>query len=436
MSFCFIIIILDMKMEDVNFLKKLIKMGRKNGYLTYDILNEILPPNISDPGELEKVIDFLEENNVRVIDEIKPIKKPEETKEKEVIEEEVLEKEPITAYLQEIGAYGLLTQEREYELTRRIRKGYYAIMFLVLCCKSNRPEILDLKEKIREWQQKDAGPRRRRLEFIFDVLKDLSKKYEDPEIRSLYNRIDRLGKVIKQACDEMIGANLRLVVSIAKRYVRQGLNLSDLIQEGNLGLMKAIFRFDYTKGHRFSTYATWWIRQSITRAILDKAKTIRLPVHFVELKNQVLKAFYELLKESGKEPTHKQVAEKTGLSLEKITAILSSVREPISLESPIGDEDSTLKDFIEDAKALSPFDAVKHAELSKKLQIILATLTPREQEILKLRFGLAGEVEHTLEEIGKRFKVSRERIRQIEKRALQKLKITSETMDLNLDNLL
>lgn len=423
--------------KKANFLKQLIKIGRKNGYLTYDILNEILPPDISDPQEVEKVIDFLEENNVQVIEEIKPVsKKSREPEETEIKVEEVLEKEPVTAYLQEIGAYSLLTQEREYNLTRRIRKGYYAIMFLILHCKSEHPEIVSLKEEIRGWLQKDAGPRRRRLEFIFDVFKDLSEKYEDPELKFLSSRIDRLEKVIKQACDEMIGANLRLVVSIAKRYVRQGLNLSDLIQEGNLGLMKAIFRFDYKKGHRFSTYATWWIRQSITRAILDKAKTIRLPVHFVELKNQVLKAFYELLKESGKEPSHKQVAEKTGLSLEKITAILSSVREPISLESPIGDEDSTLKDFIEDARTLSPFDAVKHVELSRKLQYILATLTPREQEILRLRFGLAGEVEHTLEEIGKRFKVSRERIRQIEKRALQKLKITSETMDLNLEILL
>ena len=424
--------------QGANFLKQLVKMGRKNGYLTYDIVNEILPPDISDPNEVEKVIDFLEENNVHVVEKTtaksEKFEEPEEIKEIKV--KEVLEKEPVTAYLQEIGAYSLLTQEREYYLTRRIRKGYYAIMFLILRCKSKCPEIVSLKEEIRKWQQKDAGPRRRRLDYIFDASKDLSEKYDDPELKLLFSRIDRLGEVIKEPCDEMIGANLRLVVSIAKRYVRQGLNLSDLIQEGNLGLMKAIFRFDYTKGHRFSTYATWWIRQSITRAILDKAKTIRLPVHFVELKNQVLKAFYELLKESGKEPTHKQVAEKTGLSLEKITSILSSVREPISLESPIGDEDSTLKDFIKDAKAPSPFDAVKHVELSRKLQFILTTLTPREQEILKLRFGLAGEVEHTLEEIGKRFKVSRERIRQIEKRALQKLKITSETQDLNLENLL
>ncbi len=424
--------------QGTNFLKQLVKMGRKNGYLTYDIVNEILPPDISDPNEVEKVIDFLEENNVHVVEKTtaksEKFEEPEEIKEIKV--KEVLEKEPVTAYLQEIGAYSLLTQEREYYLTRRIRKGYYAIMFLILRCKSKCPEIVSLKEEIRKWQQKDAGPRRRRLDYIFDASKDLSEKYDDPELKLLFSRIDRLGEVIKEPCDEMIGANLRLVVSIAKRYVRQGLNLSDLIQEGNLGLMKAIFRFDYTKGHRFSTYATWWIRQSITRAILDKAKTIRLPVHFVELKNQVLKAFYELLKESGKEPTHKQVAEKTGLSLEKITSILSSVREPISLESPIGDEDSTLKDFIKDAKAPSPFDAVKHVELSRKLQFILTTLTPREQEILKLRFGLAGEVEHTLEEIGKRFKVSRERIRQIEKRALQKLKITSETQDLNLENLL
>ncbi len=445
------------------YLDQLIKQGQKNGYLTYDMLNDLLPADEVDPDEVEKIIDLLEENDIRIVEEIKEkelelelevgqIKeklgaehitdKATELKgeQKEapitVKREEGVEREPVTAYLQEIGIYELLTQEREQELTRRIRRGYNAVMIHILSSELPYPEMGRLKQRIKEWKEKDIAPKRRRLDTVVRVVKKLAYRYQDPQLYKLVNRIDRLENMIKSARDEMIGANLRLVVSIAKRYVGQGLSLSDLIQEGNLGLMKAIFRFDYTKGHRFSTYATWWIRQSITRAILDKAKTIRLPVHFVELKNQVLKAFYELLKERGKEPTPKEVAEKTGLPLEKITGILCSVKEPISLESPIGDEDSTLKDFIEDSKAVSPFDAVTHAELSRKLQVILATLTPREQEILRLRFGLGGESEHTLEEIGKRFKVSRERIRQIEKRALQKLKMASESLNLDLENFL
>lgn len=427
------------------YVNQLIKMGQKNGYLTYDMLNELLPAEAVDPEEVEKIIDLLEENDIRIIENLEEKVKKEAKTESEGEAEEIVhiptreesgEREPVTAYLQEIGIYNLLTQEREQELTRRIRKGYNAVMFLVLNSRLGFPEIAKLQIKIKEWKQKDVAPKRRRLDTVVKVIRRLSGKYDDPSLHHLTKRIERLEKIVKLARDEMIGANLRLVVSIAKRYVGQGLSLSDLIQEGNLGLMKAIFRFDYTKGHRFSTYATWWIRQSITRAILDKAKTIRLPVHFVELKNQVLKAFYELLKEQGKEPSPKEVAEKTGLPLEKISSILSSVREPVSLESPIGDEDSTLKDFIEDVKAISPFDAVTHAELSHKLQIILSTLTPREQEILRLRFGLGGESEHTLEEIGRKFKVSRERIRQIEKRALQKLKMASENLNLDLENFL
>jgi RNA polymerase primary sigma factor len=425
------------------YLEQLIKKGQKNGYLTYDMLNDLLPAEEIDPDEVEKIIDLLEENDIKVVDELKEKEKGAEAVTKEAAEplsekkeEEGGEREPVTAYLQEIGVYDLLTQEREQELTRRIRRGYNAVMLHILRANLNYPELERLKLHIKEWKEKDVAPKRRRLDTVVKVVKKLRHRYHDPELDKLVKRIERLEAMIKNARDEMIGANLRLVVSIAKRYVGQGLSLSDLIQEGNLGLMKAIFRFDYTKGHRFSTYATWWIRQSITRAILDKAKTIRLPVHFVELKNQVLKAFYELLKEHGKEPSPKEVAEKTGLPLEKITGILCSVKEPISLESPIGDEDSTLKDFIEDAKAVSPFDAVTHAELSRKLQVILATLTPREQEILRLRFGLGGESEHTLEEIGKRFKVSRERIRQIEKRALQKLRMASENLNLDLENFL
>jgi RNA polymerase primary sigma factor len=423
-----------------DYLEKLVKRGKNDGYLTYDAVNDMLPADGFEAEKVEKIVDFLEENNIRLIDGVEQLRKERKEKEhgKKPKDKKAagIERESVTTYLQEIGSYGLLSQEREQQLTRRIRRGYYAVMFLISYSKINYPEVQKLKAKINEWAHNDGAPKRRRLDVVVRTIKHLSKKYNDPALQRLAQRVEGVESTVRKAHDETIGANLRLVVSIAKKYVGQGLSLADLIQEGNLGLMKAIFRFDYTKGHRFSTYATWWIRQSITRAILDKSKTIRLPVHFVELKNQVLKAFYELLKQGGEEPSPKALAEKTGLPLEKITSILSSVKEPLSLESNVGDDDSTLKDFIEDIKAVSPFEAVTHTELSTKLQIILTTLTPREQEVLRLRFGLGKDIEHTLEEIGRRFKVSRERIRQIEKRALQKLKMASEDLSLDLCNFL
>ena len=268
---------------------------------------------------------------------------------------------------------------------------------------------------------------------IRDRLVEFSKKIglSVGEFKKLVSRIQKGERESRVAKKEMVEANLRLVISIAKKYTNRGLQFLDLIQEGNIGLMKAVDKFEYRRGYKFSTYATWWIRQAITRSIADQARTIRIPVHMIETINKIVRTQRQIMSEFGREPTPEELAKKLAMPLEKVRKVLKIAKEPVSLETPVGDEeDSSLGDFIEDKNALQPLDTAIQSNLSESTTKILASLTPREERVLRMRFGIGMNTDHTLEEVGLQFSVTRERIRQIEAKALRKLKHPSRSKQL------
>ncbi len=348
--------------------KELMDLGKSKGNLTNDEIIEALGEIEFKPEELEKLYDSFEQNGIEIIEDV-----------------ENLDFEEIT------------------EIAEEEKKASGA---------SDNSESMSIDDPVKVY-----------LKEIGRV--PLLTPEEEVELAIKISEGDL------QAKKRLSEANLRLVVSIAKRYLGRGMQFLDLIQEGNLGLIKAVEKFDYTKGFKFSTYATWWIRQAITRAIADQARTIRIPVHMVETINKVKKVSTQILHEKGHEPSSEEIAEKLDISVEKVREIVRVAQEPVSLETPIGEEeDSHLGDFIPDSDTPAPADEASHALLKEQLEEVLSTLTPREAKVLRLRFGLEDGKSRTLEEVGTEFKVTRERIRQIEAKALRKLRHPSRSKKL------
>ena len=391
-------------------LKDLLALAKKKkNMLEYQEISDFFADMQLEAEQFDKILDFLEANNIDVLritdddsdDEILLDVDDEDEIEVEKIDLSVPDgvsiEDPVRMYLKEIGKVPLLSAEEEIELAKNMEAGAVA------------------KEKIAILKSREENATEEELAEIKEEIKNLQKDLDAGD----------------EAKKRLAEANLRLVVSIAKRYVGRGMLFLDLIQEGNLGLIKAVEKFDYRKGYKFSTYATWWIRQAITRAIADQARTIRIPVHMVETINKLIRVSRQLLQELGREPLPEEIAKEMDMPVERVREILKISQEPVSLETPIGEEeDSHLGDFIQDDNVPVPAEAAAQTLLKEQLDEVLDTLTEREQKVLRLRFGMNDGRARTLEEVGREFDVTRERIRQIEAKALRKLRHPSRSRKL------
>jgi len=324
----------------------------------------------------------------------------------------------ILAEMQEVSTESNIPLEELMSISREMQEGEEGKKKILARLHKSQEEAVRMEKKLKSAQRK--------LEKI-----EQDSGFEAIELSNEIKAIEEGERKAKDAKSELVEANLRLVVSIAKKYTNRGLQFLDLIQEGNIGLMKAVDKFEYQRGYKFSTYATWWIRQAITRAIADQARTIRIPVHMIETINKLIRTSRQLVQEIGREPSPEEIAERMNLPLDKVRKVLKIAKEPISLETPIGEEeDSHLGDFIEDKGVVSPLEAVIKANLSEQTARVLSSLTPREEKVLRMRFGIGEKSDHTLEEVGQNFEVTRERIRQIEAKALRKLRHPSRSKKL------
>jgi RNA polymerase primary sigma factor len=383
------------KEAQIDEVRDLVTKGKERGFLTNEEVIEALAPVDVSAEQMDNILQHLQDENIEVVEMVDELDAEEFAREARSARDEELAlkaptNDPVRMYLKEIGKVPLLTAEQEVILAKAIDEGEAATA-----------EI--------------------------DKATDNGRKLSPTRMREL-QRTERHGQLAKK---KLIEANLRLVVSIAKRYVGRGMLFLDLIQEGNLGLIRAVEKFDYNKGFKFSTYATWWIRQAITRAIADQARTIRIPVHMVETINKLIRIQRQLLQDLGREPTPEEIGREMEFSPEKVREILKVSQEPVSLETPIGEEeDSHLGDFIEDSDAVVPVDAASFILLQEQLDSVLHTLSEREKKVIQLRFGLTDGHPRTLEEVGREFGVTRERIRQIESKTLSKLRHPSRSQKL------
>ena len=459
-------------------IRELIKLAKEQGYLTFDDINDSLPNDIVDQQDYEAIMDRLRSMAFDIIDASDVDSYTDRTRinTEEEDEEEKLEAkmdildDPVRMYLKQMGQVSLLTREEEVAISKRIedaeqnvqrcvhRFGFIANAYLDVAYRLLDNEerfdrvILDKKIDSRERYMKglaqlcaqiqqthqDASSAFRKLYRMQKKVaqdpsnKELKEHLAELELR-MWMTADEMGEAYQElrkwlrearrAKDEMVEANLRLVISIAKKYTNRGLSFLDLIQEGNMGLMKAVEKFEYRRGYKFSTYATWWIRQAITRSIADQARTIRIPVHMIETINKLMRVQKQLVQEYGREPTPEEIAEEIHLPVERVRSVLKMAQQPISLQAPVGDSDDTsFGDFIEDKAAENPMEEASFSFLKEKIKDVLDTLTDREREVIEQRFGLRDGSPRTLEEVGRQFSVTRERIRQIEAKALRKLR--------------
>jgi RNA polymerase primary sigma factor len=460
-------------MKELEIVEDIIELGKKRGFVTYDEINTAFPPEFALQDEIEDLMDTLNDLGIK-------IRESQETDlaEEDVVtepEEEEKSTDLVQTYFHAMGDIQVLTRSEETELAKSIEEGKSIIQGTVTVLplyKRNRERlnsqqhddfdlseeekadeaikktlsnIEDLIESVHFSERKIArhGTLRNFKKFIHEKKKkngDLKKlqnielevqdTYEKvesvsgmgiDEFKAMHEKITRADKLISAAKNELIIHNLRLVVNIAKNYVGRGLSLLDLIQEGNIGVMKAIDRFDYTRGFKFSTYATWWIRQAITRALIDQTKTIRVPVHMVEFYNKVNTTSKELTQQLGREPGIEEIANKLKVPAKKVAEVLRAVQDPIALQTILKDEETTLENLISD-NGPSPYSDVEKNGITDHILNILHTLTPKEEEVIKMRFGIGVDRDHTLEEVGKHLCLTRERVRQIEAKAIRKLK--------------
>lgn len=459
-------------MRERDIFEEIIDVGKRRGVLTYDEINDALPSEFFSPDELEDLIDLLQDMGVKVVDYEEPQPPEEEVEEEEVAEYEKTE-DLVQAYFHSMGDISILTKGEETELAKRLEEGREIIKGVVtslplykkieasldgdedLTPEEERADEALLKaiarleelmlyieaadRKISRYgslkelrkvinEKKDKGVNTKKLEIFAKEVQHEYKKVESEvgvkvdDLKKLWSRVSKAKVLATEAKNELITRNLRLVVNIAKNYVGRGLPLLDLIQEGNIGLMKAVDKFKYEKGFKFSTYATWWIRQAITRALIDQTKTIRVPVHMMEFYNRVTRASRELTQQLGREPSNEEIAQKLVVPTRKVGEVFRAIQDPIALQTPVGDEDTELEDFIGDKNSPSPYSDAERSEISEQIQRVLHTLTPKEEKVIRMRFGVGADRDHTLEEVGRHLSITRERVRQIEAKALRKLK--------------